>query len=110
MQNYDYRTIGQAVKSFTATAGTISCGNARKVNIKADLTVATVSHVVFKPVDSATGTASIRNASGFLYHKQERVFYRPAGAQNWWIAWRIYNGIVVTAGTAGDRCVAEKLG
>ncbi|HUV04199.1 MAG TPA: hypothetical protein VMX94_03740 [Armatimonadota bacterium] len=112
MDTYGLRYIGVENGAFTATSGTIACGNARKVNLQIFLDGHSSYEVAALPVVSASGTASKNNCAAVLADKGDKNFIRPAGvgANSWHVAYRVYNGATGAIGAATDKYTLEKWG
>ena len=105
-----YNYIGKVNGSFNHTAGTVPCGKAEKVNFQVVLDGNASYEIAVMPVKTAVGTASKANCAAVLPDNYTYPCYRPAGPDEWWMAWRVYTGASAITGTATDRYAVEKLG
>lgn len=109
--SYRLRSIGIVNGALTATAGTIACSTARRANFQVTLDSNDSYEVVVSPVRSATGTCSKNNCAGIVTNLGTYEGLKPtAGCNNWWLAYRVYNGATAAAGGASDKYALEKLG
>jgi len=105
-----FKYIGKVNGSFIHTAGTVPCGKAEQVNFQVFLDGNSSYEVAAMQVQAAAATASKGNCSAVLKDSEVFEAIRPAGPENWWLAWRVYNGASAITGTANDKYAAEKLG
>jgi len=105
------RYIGKVNGSFTATSGTIACGNALKAYMQPVLDGNSTYTIAVKATQSASGTASKANCGAVVANRDTYEAIRPAGAPgNWYIAYQVYNGTTATAGSSTDIYAVEKMG
>lgn len=106
---FKYLTVKNG--AMTATAGTVSCLGADRVNFQVFLDTNSGYEVAVKPVTTALGTASKNNCAAVLANNDVYVAVRPADTGQWWIARRTYNNATgAAAGSAFDRYAAELWG
>jgi hypothetical protein len=110
---YKLRYLGKVNGSFTATTGTINCGNAKEVKLQVFLDANSAHEIAVKPTTSLTATASKANCAAVITDNGVYEAQRPAGAGagTWYLRYTVFNGASrASATSSSDKYSAEKLG
>lgn len=101
--------LGVVSESLTGTAGTISVGRCREVEVQVILDGNASHEIAVRPTKSASGTVSKDSAAAVLADMGAVNF--KIGNNDWYVAYKVYSGASVATGTsASDKIIVEKLG
>ncbi|MFA5376446.1 MAG: hypothetical protein WC455_11940 [Dehalococcoidia bacterium] len=113
MDTSGLRQLNSKNGTFAAVSGTVNCGNARIVSMQVVLDGNSTYEVAVRATTSATGTVGKDSMAACISDNGVWGTIRPsgAGANDWYLAYKTYNGATAaTATSANDKYAVERWG